>query len=174
MASASTGAEPKSSSASRGLSTIGRPAVLRLVLTTTGMSVSSLERCQQARRQGVVGGVDGLDPGRAVHVGDSLQPLLPGGGDVVHEEHVRAGDGSASEDLGRPVGQHHRRHWPELLASLDVVEPLGVVPRGPGWASSDRWPSARGPYSARPWNQATIPSSAMISAAAPAMSAGRW
>ena len=40
MASASTGAEPNSSSTSRGLSTIGRPAVLRLVLTTTGMSVS--------------------------------------------------------------------------------------------------------------------------------------
>jgi len=41
MASASTGAEPKSSSASRGLSTMGRPTVLRLVLTTTGISVSS-------------------------------------------------------------------------------------------------------------------------------------
>src|SRR5699024_7148175 len=37
----STGAEPKSSSASRGSSTIGRPAVLRLVLMTTGSPVRS-------------------------------------------------------------------------------------------------------------------------------------
>src|SRR5919107_1455747 len=35
IASRSTGAEPKHSRASRGSSTIGRPAVLRLVLTTT-------------------------------------------------------------------------------------------------------------------------------------------
>ena len=42
-----------------------------------------------------------------------------------------------------------------------------------GWASKERCPSARGPYSARPWNQATIPFSAMILAAAAAMSGGR-
>src|SRR5690242_11051836 len=39
IASTSTGAEPKHSSASRGSSTIGRPAVFRLVLTTTGTPV---------------------------------------------------------------------------------------------------------------------------------------
>src|SRR4051812_8883736 len=39
IASRSTGAEPKHSSASRGSSTIGRPAVLRLVFTTTGTPV---------------------------------------------------------------------------------------------------------------------------------------
>ena len=50
MASASTGAEPNSSSASRGLSTIGRPAVLRLVLTTTGVPVSSPKAGQQPGR----------------------------------------------------------------------------------------------------------------------------
>ena len=50
MARASTGAEPNSSRASRGLSTIGRPAVFRLVLTTTGMPVRSVERRQQPGR----------------------------------------------------------------------------------------------------------------------------
>src|SRR5690606_25141055 len=39
MASRSTGAEPKHSNASRGSSTIGRPAVLRLVFTTVGSPV---------------------------------------------------------------------------------------------------------------------------------------
>ncbi|MFF1794026.1 hypothetical protein ACFVXQ_07305, partial [Kitasatospora sp. NPDC058263] len=43
-ASRSIGAEPKHSKASRTSSTIGRPAVLRLVLTTTGRPVSSSNR----------------------------------------------------------------------------------------------------------------------------------
>ena len=43
----------------------------------------------------------------------------------------------------------------------------------PGCASSERWPSARGPYSLRPWNQATISSAARDSAATIAASAGR-
>ncbi len=42
-----------------------------------------------------------------------------------------------------------------------------------GLASSERWPSARGPYSLRPWNQATMPSCAITSATASAMSRGR-
>src|SRR5215207_6656152 len=42
-----------------------------------------------------------------------------------------------------------------------------------GWASRERWPKARGPYSARPWNQATTPLPAITAAAAMAMSAGR-
>jgi carbamoyltransferase len=41
MASASTGADPKHSRASRGSSTMGRPAVLSEVLTTTGRPVPS-------------------------------------------------------------------------------------------------------------------------------------
>ena len=41
IANRSTGEEPKHSNASRGSSTMGRPAVFRLVLTTTGSPVSS-------------------------------------------------------------------------------------------------------------------------------------
>src|SRR5690606_3827006 len=48
----STGADPKSSSASRGSSTIGRPAVLRLVLMTTGRPVRSANAVIVAPRRG--------------------------------------------------------------------------------------------------------------------------
>ena len=41
-------------------------------------------------------------------------------------------------------------------------------------ASRLRWPSARGPYSLRPWNQATTPSSAIASPTASTRSPGRW
>ncbi len=47
------------------------------------------------------------------------------------------------------------------------------LPACPGWASSERWPSARGPYSERPWNQATMPLSARARATVSAMSGGR-
>ena len=68
------------------------------------------------------------------------------------------GSGPRAKISRRALGQHHRRDRPELLAALDVVEPLEVLARDPGWASRERWPSARGPYSLRPWNQATMPS----------------
>ena len=77
IASRSTGAEPKHSSASRGSSTIGRPAVLRLVLTTTGRPVRSLEGRQHPGHQRLVGRVHGLHAGGAVDVHDGGDPVAP-------------------------------------------------------------------------------------------------
>ena len=48
------------------------------------------------------------------------------GAHVVDEEHVRAGQRAASKISARTLGEHHRRDRPELLAALDVVEPLEV------------------------------------------------
>ena len=66
-----------SSSASRGSSTIGRPAVLRLVLTTTGSPVRASNAREQrghARRRRVV---DGLHAGGAVDVDDGRDAVAP-------------------------------------------------------------------------------------------------
>ena len=111
-----------------GLSTIGRPAVLRLVLTTTGRPVRSLERRPASGRPAARSPGRRSGPGRCRRRG-----RRPGcrsrhaGADVVHEQHVRAGQRAAAEDLGGALGQHHRRDRPELLAALDVVEPLEVL-----------------------------------------------
>ena len=57
MASRSTGAEPKHSSASRGSSTIGRPAVFSDVLTTTGTPV---RRSKASRQRAISGSASGF------------------------------------------------------------------------------------------------------------------
>ena len=61
------------------------------------------------------------------------------------------------------------RNCSRPLTSLSLVS----VSRRPGLASSDRCPSARGPYSDRPANQATTPSAASTCATSSARSAGR-
>ena len=128
MASASTGVEPKHSRASLMSSTIGRPAVLRLVLTSTGRPVRCSKAVSRAAVERLRPRVDRLHPGRAVHVHHGRDPLPPGRGHVVHEQHVRAGQRSAGEDVRGPPGQHHGRDRPELLPALDVVEPVEVGP----------------------------------------------
>ena len=145
IASRSTGAEPKHSSASRGSSTIGRPAVLRRVLTTTGTPVrasnalehrappaarrrgrrSGCARCRRrARRPGC---------GRASSVRTSCTNSMYG-----------LGSGPAKISA-RALGEHHRRDRPELLAALDVVEPLEVLAPAAGRraASGARAPAGR-------------------------------
>ena len=74
------GAEPKHSSASRGSSTIGRPAVFRLVLTTTGTPVRALEALEHAGHERLVVAVDGLDARGAVDVDDGGDPVAPRAG----------------------------------------------------------------------------------------------
>src|SRR3954464_8865432 len=103
IASRSTGAEPKHSRASRGSSTIGRPAVFREVLTTTGTPVraakaSSIRATRGSGRGGGGGaGVDGLHARGAVDVHDRGDALAPGVVDVVDEEHVRRGLAAAED-----------------------------------------------------------------------------
>ena len=121
------GAEPKHSSASRGSSTMGRPAVFRLVFTITGRPVRAAKPSSIPATSGCCVAVHGLHPGRAVHVHHRGDPVPPRRGHLVHEQHVRAGQ-RAVEDLRRPLGQHHRRHRPELLPALHRVQPVQVVP----------------------------------------------
>ena len=126
IARRSIGELPKHSSASRGLSTMGRPAVLKLVFTIDRNARAFIEP-----GDGVVqrshGALDGLDARRAVHVGDRGNAVAPWLGNVVYEQHVRAGNRSAGEDVACAVGEHHGRYRPELLAALDGVESLQVL-----------------------------------------------
>ena len=78
-----------------------------------------------AATSGSSAAVDGLDAGAAVDVDHGRDALAPGRPHPVGEQHVGAGHGPL-EDLAGPLGQDHRGHRPELLAALDVVEPLQV------------------------------------------------
>ncbi len=69
-ANASTGAELKHSSASRGSSTIGRPAVLSDVLTTDGNAGQTLDMVEHARNERFVPAVDGLHSSGSVDMND--------------------------------------------------------------------------------------------------------
>src|SRR5690606_25128359 len=88
---------------------------------------AAFEAAQHPRHQGFLPLVDGLDAGCAVDVDDGGDPVAPRGRHVVHEEHVRAGQRAAGEQVGGPVGEHHGGDRPELLAALDVVEPFEVL-----------------------------------------------
>ncbi len=64
------------------------------------------------------------------HRGDAIAPAR---GDVVDEEHVRTRDRPSGEQLGGTLGEYHRRHGPELLAALHVVQPFQILgPAGMG------------------------------------------
>ena len=76
-ASRSTGAEPNSSIASRGVSTIGRPAVFSEVLTTTGRPVRRSNSASSSATSGSVSACDGLHPGGAVDVHDGRDAVPP-------------------------------------------------------------------------------------------------
>src|SRR5699024_217417 len=112
----------------------------------------------------------GLYPSGSVHVHRGRYPLLPFRRHLVHEEHVGAGNRAPGEDLGCALGSDHRCHGAELFTSLDPVEPFQVVPSG-GICQKGTVP--RGPYSERPWNQATRASSCSARATSAAMSSGR-
>ena len=133
IASTSTGVEPKHSSASRRSSTIGRPAVLRLVLTSTGRPVRCSKAASRAASSGCVRRVDRLDAGGAVHVHDGRDPVAP----------VRARRRARTACTGWESARGRRsrrpapastigRDRPELLPALDVVEPVQVGRAGPG------------------------------------------
>ena len=91
----------------------------------------------------VIGCVDRLNSGRAVHMGDCLQALLPSGIDVVHEKHVRTGDWSAAEDSAArsvsTIGATGRNCSRPLMS----LRRSTLSPRA-GWASKERCPE-------RPW-----------------------
>jgi hypothetical protein len=59
-------------------------------------------------------------------VQNGRDPVVPLRSNFVGEQHVGARQ-RAVEELGSALGQHHRRHRPELLAPLDVVHPLEVL-----------------------------------------------
>ena len=168
-----SGAEPKHSSASRGSSTIGRPAVFSDVLTTTGRPV----RCSKARDASVHERLvvrrrrSGSGPCRRRGRRPGSARATPGATRCVNSM-CGLGSGPPAKISPARSSEHHRRDRPELLAALDVVEPLevlGVARVGEQAAVAER----PGPNSLRPWNQATIPSAASTSATASAMSAGR-
>jgi hypothetical protein len=56
--------------------------------------------------------------------GDALAPAVA---HAVGEQHERAGQRAAVEQLGGALGAHHRRHGAERLAPLDLVQPLRVA-----------------------------------------------
>ena len=124
---ASTGAEPKHSSASRGSSTIGRPAVFRDVLTTTGTPVRASKASSMRATSGSSARSTVWIARGAVDVHHGRDPVAPLLAHAVGEEHVRRRDRPVTEDLARALRQHHRRDRAELLAALDVVEPLEVL-----------------------------------------------
>ncbi len=145
------GADPKSSSASRGSSTIGRPAVLRLVLTTTGSPVSSLN----AR---IVACSRGVDPStvwmravpstcttaaiRSRHAGATSCTNSMYGLGTGPPEKISAA--SSSRTIGA-TGRNCSRPFTSLSRSRFST--------GPGCASRERCPSARG--RARPGRRTT-------------------
>ena len=170
IASASTGAEPKHSSASRGSSTIGRPAVLSEVLTTTGTPVRASKRLEHARDQRLLVAIDGLDRARCRRRGrpPECDRATPGATPWVKSMYGRRHRPVAkisARPLGSTIGATGR-NCSRPLMSLSCSR----FSARRGSASRERWPSARGPNSERPWNQATTPSSARISATASAMS----
>ena len=125
------GADRSTPARRAGSSTIGRPAVLRLVLTTTGSPVRRSKPSSIRRTSGSVAGVDRLDPRGAVDVHHGRDAVAPLRRHVVHEQHVGLGTGPRAKISPARSTQHHGRHRPELLAALDVVEPLQVR-RRPG------------------------------------------
>src|SRR5215218_8596907 len=167
----STGADPKHSRASRGSSTIGRPAVLRLVLTTTGTPVrrstpsSSRATSGSSSRSTVwmralpstwtTAGMRSRQAGRTRWV-NSMYGL---GSGPSNSSAARSAStiGATGRNCSRPLTSLSRSRLAALVAL----------------ASRLRWRSARAPYSERPWNQATTPSAASTSATASARSAGR-
>ena len=126
MASRSTGAEPKHSSASRGSSTIGRPAVFSDVLTTTGTPVRSWKASSIRATSGSCSGSTVCT--RAVPSTCTTAGIRSRHAASTSCTKSMCGDGmAAAEDRGRVLLEHHRRDRPELLAALDVVEPLEVL-----------------------------------------------
>ena len=127
IASASTGAEPKHSSASRGLSTIGRPAVLSDVLTTTGTPVrrSTASSMRGDERFFARGRPSARAPCRR-RARRRRAVASSSGFTRVHEQHVRRRQ-RAVEHLRRAFGERHRRDRAELLAAFHVVQPAQRV-----------------------------------------------
>src|ERR671910_3392519 len=72
--------------------------------------------------QWLVVGADGLDPSGVVDVDDRRDAVDPALSNPVHEQHVRAGEGSAVEDLLRLLTEHHRGDGSKAFAALDSVE----------------------------------------------------
>jgi hypothetical protein len=145
--------------------------VLSEVLTTTGTPVRRSKAVSIAATSGSRSGLTGLDARGAVDVDDRGDPLAPAVAHAMGEEHVGTGK-RAVEELRRTVLEHHRRHRANCSRPLTSLRRSTFAARR-GSASSERRPSARGPYSLAPWNHATTPSSASTSATAAATSRGR-
>ncbi len=88
--------------------------------------------------------VDGLDPRRAVDVGDGGDPVAPLGGHVVDEEHVGRRDRPAAEDLRRPLGEHHRRHRAGTARGPSRCSSARGSPRSPGGPAATGGPARAG------------------------------
>src|SRR5918993_5571558 len=76
--------------------------------------------------QWLVVGADGLDPSGVVDVDDRRDAVDPALSNPVHEQHVRAGERSAVEDLLRLLSEHHRGDGSKAFAALDSVEAVEV------------------------------------------------
>ena len=171
IASASTGLEPKHSSASRGSSTIGRPAVFSDVLTTTGTPV-------RASKHSSIRATSGSSSRSTVWMRAVPSTCTTAGMRSRHSSCTPWVKSMYGEGIGpsRKISDARSastigatgRNCSRPLMSLSFSRFSGRR----GSASSERCPSARGPNSERPWNQATTPSSASTAATASAMSSG--
>src|SRR6185437_15215253 len=171
IASRSTGADPNSSIASRGVSTIGRPAVFSEVLTTTGRPVRRSKAASISATSGSVSAWTVCT--RAVP-----STWTTAGMRSRHSDRTRCT--KSMYGLGYTPSKRSANRSARTIGAIgrNCSRPLTlfirtVVSRSPGWARSERCPSARGPYSLRPWNQATMPLPASTSAASSAIDAGR-
>ena len=144
-----------------GESIIGRPAVLKLVLTSTGRPV-------RARTDRAAGHERLLACGRRSGPGPCRRRARPPGCDRA----IRRGHGGRTACTGsasrrrrsrRPLGRDEGGDRTELLAPLDVVEAVSISSVGRAGQQA-AVPEARGPYSLRPWNHPTTPSAARTAA----------
>src|SRR5690606_9098894 len=170
-ATASRADAARHSRACRGWSTIGCPAMLKEVLTIMGMPVRASKAERQRWRRGRSSASTGWM--RAVPATWTTAGILSrqtGATSWVNNMNglgigpPRKTSGARSIVTSGAMGRNRSRPLMRLSRS--------VFAAWPGWASRLRWPRARGPNSARPWNQPTTPSSATISATAAAMSVG--
>ena len=162
--------------ASSGVQTIGSPRTLNDVLTSR--RIPCAPRNARVPMEPRIGAhVDGLNPRRVVDMGDGRdarsrkvelvnpeQLLLVGLGAqlLAHlgdQRHVWT-LAIEVEVVGGALGQHRRGERPERLAILDLEVHHRLHLRLRASPRIERFPSARGPNSMRPWNHPTTAPSA--------------
>ena len=100
-------------------------------MTTTGSPVGARRPRSMRATSGSCAASTVCDPGGAVDVHDGRNPVAPGRRGRRARRACTGWAAGRRRSSARALGEHHRRDRPELLAALDVVEPLQVR-RPPG------------------------------------------